>query len=82
MKVLGSVLACFGVICALYFGATAYLGYRVGVAIAQAEQSVLVRDGVRIAGHELIERYAIRRSGIPHYLVESPTFWLLLRRTE
>jgi hypothetical protein len=63
-------------------GATAYLGYRVGSAIAQAEQRILIRDGVRVAGHELVERYAIRRSGIPSYLVESPTFWLLLRRTE
>lgn len=82
MRFLGTALAFFGIICALYFGLTAYLGYRVGAAIAAAEQRVLIRDGVRIAGHELMERYAIHRSGIPHYLVESPTFWLLLRRTE
>lgn len=82
MKVFGYLLACFGLVCALYFGVTAYLGYRVGAAIAQAEQRVLIRDGVRIAGHELMERYAIHRSGIPHYLIESPTFWLLLRHAE
>jgi hypothetical protein len=69
-------------VCLLYLAGTAYLGYRVGSAIHDAEQRVLVRTGAHIVGRVAMERYAIHRSGIPDFLVESPTFWLLLRRTE
>ncbi len=76
------LLALVGLLAVIYFGFTAYLGYRVGSAIAAAEQKQLVRTGVHIVGRELMERYAVKRSGLPEILVDSPTFWLLLRKSE
>ncbi len=76
------LLALIGLLAVIYFGFTAYLGYRVGSAIAAAEQKQLVRTGVHIVGRELMERYAVKRSGLPEMLVDSPTFWLLLRKSE
>ncbi len=82
MRMLGRLLAIVGILAVVYFGFTAYLGYRVGSAIHAAEQRRLVRTGVRVVGQRVVERYAIRRSGLPDVLVESPTFWAVLRATE
>lgn len=82
MRFIGSLLALVGLLAILYFGFTAYLGYRVGTAIHRAEQRRIVREGARIVGRAMLERYAIRKSGLPDMLVESPTFWIELRATE
>ncbi len=82
MRFIGSLLALVGLLAILYFGFTAYLGYRVGTAIHRAEQRRIVREGARIVGRAMLERYAIRKSGLPDALVESPTFWMELRATE
>ncbi len=77
-----ALLTLIGLHAVIYFGLTAYLGYSVGSAIAAAERKELVRTGAHIVGRELMERYAVRRSGLPEILVDSPTFWLLLRNSE
>ncbi len=82
LRTLWGLLALLGTLCIVYLGLTAYLGYRVGIAIHDAEQHVLVREGAHIIGRANMERYAIHRSGLPDFLVESPTFWLLLHRME
>lgn len=82
LKMLRGLLALVGALCIVYLGVTAYLGYRVGAAIAAAERHAAVRAGARLIGRANMERYAVHRSGIPEALVDSPTFWLLLRRTE
>jgi tRNA A37 threonylcarbamoyladenosine biosynthesis protein TsaE len=82
MRFVLALLATVGVLCLAYLAATAYLGYRVGAAIHQAEQRVIVREGAHVVGRAAFERFAIKRSGIPAVLVESPTFWLALHRTE
>jgi len=65
-----------------YFGTTAYLGYRVGSAISQAKTHALIAIGAGIVGRNHVERAAIKKSGLPNYLVVSPTFWLALRVSE
>ena len=82
MRFLGRLLAFVGILAVIYFGATAYLGYRVGAAIHDVEQNRFVREGAHLVGRGNMERYAVRRSGLPEVLTESPTFWLMLRRTE
>ncbi|MGH7738027.1 MAG: hypothetical protein ACREMP_09215 [Candidatus Tyrphobacter sp.] len=82
MRFIGRLLALIGILAIIYFGFTAYIGYRMGTAIHSAEQRRIVRVGAHLAGRSTVERYAIRRSGLPDFLVESPTFWLLLRNTE
>jgi hypothetical protein len=82
MRLAGTLLALVGLLAIVYFGVTAYLGYRVGSAIHAAEQRRIVRIGARIVGRTELERYAIRRSGLPDVLVESPAFWYVLRATE
>jgi hypothetical protein len=82
MRFLGRLLALVGVLALIYLCVTAYLGYRVGSAIREAEQRRLVRTGAHIVGRAMMEHYAVRRSGIPEVLVDSPTFWLALRATE
>jgi uncharacterized membrane protein SpoIIM required for sporulation len=83
MRIVRDLFALFGLACLLYFAFTAYLGYRVGRAIAVAEQRrPMVRRGAALLGRDAIELFAVRRSGLPYYWVESPTFWLLLRNSE
>jgi hypothetical protein len=82
MRLAGTLLALVGLLAIVYFGFTAYLGYRVGSAIHAAEQRRIVRIGARIVGRTELERYAIRRSDLPDVLVESPAFWYVLRATE
>ncbi len=82
MGFLKGLLAIIGILAVIYFGFTAYLGYRVGSAIATAEQKQIVRAGAHVIGRELMERYAVKRSRFPEVFVDSPTFWLLLRRSE
>lgn len=82
MRLARRVLTLIGGLCIVYLCVTAYLGFRVGTAINDAEKREPVRTGARILGRVAIERYAIARSGIPPYLIESPTFWLLLHQTE
>lgn len=81
-RIASALLAVVGALCLLYFGATAYLGYRVGEAIRQAEGRLVIRTGAKLVGRSAFERYAIHRSGLPQFLVESPTFWLMLRKAE
>lgn len=82
MRFLVRLLALVGILAVIYFGLTAYLGYRVGAAIHDAERQRLVRTGAHVLGRAVVERYAVKRSGIPAFLVESPAFWCALRRTE
>ncbi|HUY41102.1 MAG TPA: hypothetical protein VMV82_05990 [Candidatus Dormibacteraeota bacterium] len=82
MRFLGRLLALVGLLALIYFGVTAYLGYRVGSAIHAAERRRIVRAGAHVVGRPAVERYAIKRSGIPAFLVESPAFWYALHRTE
>ncbi len=82
MRILRGLLTLVGLLCIVYLGVTAYLGYRVGSAIHAAEQQRIIREGAHIVGRGNMERYAVRRSGIPEFLVESPTFWLALHRSE
>lgn len=82
MRFLGRLLALIGVLALIYFGFTAYLGYRVGNGIHDAEQRRVVRAGAHLIGRPMLERIAIRRSGLPDFLVQSPTFWLVMRRYE
>ncbi|HEY9084422.1 MAG TPA: hypothetical protein VIN40_00565 [Candidatus Tyrphobacter sp.] len=82
MRFVLGLLAIFGLLCILYLAGTAYLGYRVGAAIHQEEQHAVIRTGAHLVGRQEAERYAVKRSGIPGYLTESPTFWLELHRAE
>jgi hypothetical protein len=82
LKMLRGLLLVLGALCVVYLGLTAYLGYRVGAAIQDAERHVVIRTGAHLIGRANMELYAVHRSGIPAFLVESPTFWLLMRRTE
>lgn len=82
MRFVGTLLALVGALALVYLGVTAYLGFRVGSAIHAAEQRRIVRAGAHLVGRPALERYAIRRSGLPDVLVQSPTFWLLMRRAE
>lgn len=82
MRLVGSLLALIGVLAVVYLGVTAYLGFRVGSTIHAAEQRRIVREGAHLIGRPALERYAIHRSGLPDFLVQSPTFWLLLRESE
>jgi hypothetical protein len=82
MGVFGRLLALVGLLALVYFAATAYLGHRVGSAIHVAERRRLVRVGTHLVGRPALERFAIRKSGLPAVLVESPTFWYALQRSE
>ncbi len=82
MRLFGRLLALVGLLALIYFAVTAYLGYRVGSAIHVAERQRIVRAGAHVIGRATVERYAIKRSGIPAFLVESPTFWYELHRAE
>lgn len=82
MRILGRLLAVVGVLALVYLGATAYLGYRVGVVIHQVEQNRIIRTGAHVIGKRNMERYAVHRSGLPDVLTESPAFWFMLRRME
>lgn len=82
MRFLGRLLALVGALALIYLAVTAYLGYRVGSAIHDAEQHRIVRAGAHLVGKRMMERYAVRRSDLPDALVESPAFWLALRAAE
>jgi len=82
MRIFGRLLAAVGLLALGYLVATAYLGYRVGSAIHDAERHRIVRAGAHLIGRAALERYAIRRSRLPTYLYESPSFWYALRRFE
>jgi len=68
---------------AAYLALGAYAGLRVAQGIDQVEHSsVLVRAGASVLGRRAIERIAIRRSGLPAWLVASPSFWIALRSSK
>lgn len=74
-----------GLVCAVvvvYLGITAYAGYRVGTAIADAKRNPLVAVGSHLVGRERLEEYAVKRSRLPRYVTESPSFWAALRASE
>lgn len=67
----------------LYCGFTAYCGWRVGTAIAQAEHhNLLVRLGAHIIGRDTVERLALRQANLPAFITRSPSFWTALRLSE
>ena len=72
------------VLCSLvaYLGVTSYAGYRVGSAIASSKKNTLIAIGERLVGRDAIERYAVRKSNLPAYITQAPTFWMALRATE
>ena len=74
-------LAVFGLVA--YVGLTAYAGFRVARGIDDAKASSLVtRVGAGMMGRDAVERVAIRKGNLPHWITQSPAFWLTLRATE
>ena len=74
-----------GALCAIvviYLAVSAYAGYRVGSAIADAKRNPLVAVGSHLVGRDRLERYAVSRSKLPAYITESPSFWAALRASE
>ena len=67
----------------LYFGSTGYAGYLVGKGIDDAKHRSLVTNiGSTLIGRRSTERIALRQANLPSFVTISPTFWMVLRRTE
>jgi hypothetical protein len=78
-SVLGLIIA----LALAYAALTAYAGFRVARGIDDAKASSMVtRVGARIMGRDAVERVAIRKGNIPHWITDSPAFWLTLRAME
>lgn len=71
-------------LCALAYAAfTGYAGFLVARGIDDAKaQSVVTRVATRIMGRDAVERLAIRKGRVPHWVTQSPAFWMTLRATE
>jgi hypothetical protein len=66
-----------------YAGVTAYVGFRVARGIDRARAgSIVTRITADVVGRDAIERLAIRKGNVPHWITQSPTFWMALRANE
>lgn len=67
----------------VYAGLTAYAGFRVARGIDDAKaSSVVTRVATRVMGRDAVERLAIRKGNVPHWITQSPAFWMALRANE
>ncbi|HEY1428019.1 MAG TPA: hypothetical protein VGF18_00470 [Candidatus Tumulicola sp.] len=66
-----------------YFGVTALCGFELGRQISHAKTTnPLVAIGAQMIGREETEAYAIHKANFPNWITESPSFWVMLRKTE
>ncbi len=66
-----------------YVAITGYAGFLVARGIDDAKaSSVVTRVGARVMGRDAVERVAIRKGNVPHWMTQSPAFWMTLRATE
>ena len=66
-----------------YAALTGYAGFLVARGIDRAKaHSVITRVGAGILGRDRVEELAIRKGGVPHWMTQSPAFWMTLRATE
>ena len=71
-------------VCALgYTAVTAYAGFLVARGIDDAKaHSIVTRVGTRLMGRDAVEHVAIRIGRVPHWMTQSPAFWMALRANE
>lgn len=71
-------------VCALAYAAlTGYAGFLVARGIDQAKaHSTVTRVATRLLGRDAVERIAIRKGRVPHWMTQSPAFWVTLRANE
>lgn len=80
MRFIASVLVLLAFV---YAGLTAYAGFRVARGIDDAKASSMVtRVATRVMGRDAVERLAIRKGNVPHWMTQSPAFWMALRANE
>lgn len=66
-----------------YAGLTAYAGFRVARGIDDAKaSSTVTRVATRLMGRDAVEHLAIRKGKLPHWITQSPAFWMALRANE
>ncbi len=81
-KIFEGIVWLLAAIAAGYLLVAAYYGYAVGRAMHDAKRNPLIAVVAGAIGREGSERYAIAKARIPTYIVQAPTFWIVLRLNE